>query len=626
MSDIDAPPASSMDDPVINFDQLQDEINEAERYLREEVLRTKTQGYGRSFRSSRDSGKDSSRDRDSGDRDSGDRDREHGSARAGRSGGDPRGPASSTSFETPRSELSTSGSTKKYASADSREKLLNRLMVEHGSKHSTPVSSRSGASTHFSSHVGSSGYHVSNTEEPNTSRLVASVGSRSSSPALSSKGTPGFHDSSSGGSIGADTPGDTYDAGNEDAAFFKTIKKYSDGETNEKFNDETLFFASDVVSPSLHSSPMPKEPSHHMLSHVDREGNMLSTLYKGKDEGELFASHFLHPASPTPGATHPSRRGASASPGRRSQRDFGTTTKPAARPQSATIRRKNESGSSSNDVPGEGSQKKYLKTKKEVIANAENDFKRQHTFKPQLEFKNKKKGHQQGSVDRIDAMIQVHGQSLANRERQKIELERAKVEANCSFKPTLSKGTQQIMRQKAKETGVDNLQPSERLFQQAGKHQVQKRMLKHQVDEAIHSECTFKPNLNPNSSAILGDGAEQRPLYERVGDVQRQHAMKRQVLLECYEEANNEHLTRNPAINDKSRDMVTKRRSQADSTDLAQSETRDVGSRLMNEARNQLNRKYRLIEERERELASKVKNPALCRGSQRYVSNNPNIR
>ena len=598
-----------MDDTIINFDQLQDEINEAERYLREEVLRTKSQGYGRSFRSSKEK-------RNTSD-------------------------SESQMATGPRIDITPTASAtttpRKYANPESREKLLNRLMSEHGSKQSTPGSSR-GSSTLHTGMFGS-GNNTFNQDDFGSSRLVSNYGSRISSPSLSQSSTP-HHDANSNDSFGGHY--ETSGGGGDEDKFFKTVKKYSNNNIDAPHTEETLFFACDVIgSPSHPDNTPPMTDSNHMLTHRDMEGKLLSTLYAGEHEADYLASHVIRssPPPPPPGGHNRSR---SSSP--RAGRDTQSTRTQASPSLAHSNFKSTISKDNTHDQATEGGGRKVLRSKEEVIAEAEKKFKHQHTFKPKLELSKYKKksgsGKEGGSVDRIDAMIQVHGQSLANRERQKIELERSKLEQNCSFKPQLSKGTQQIMRQKAKEFGtaenqqggsgdnVDAVAASERLFRQAGKHQVQQRMLKHQLDEAQNSECTFQPAVNQTSTSMVGDCVEQRPLYERVGDVQRQQAMSRQVLLECYEEADNEKLTLNPEINDKSRRMVDKCRhldasSEEHSNPL---DPTDVGTRLMNEARNQLNRKYRLIEERERELASNVKNPALCRGSQRYVTNNPNIR
>jgi hypothetical protein len=593
-----------MDDSIINFDQLQDEINEAERYLREEVLRTKAQGYGRSFRSSKEK------------------------SSILNSASSQEGSERNIDITTPAGG-STTSTPKKYANPESREKLLNRLMSEHGSKQSTPSFSRSSTA----GHAFGNGSTASNQDEFGDSRLVSDFDSRNSSPALSSQSsTPRMNTS-------GDTLGGNYESGGDSGGdvnyFFKTIKKYSDSNVDDPQLDETLFFASDVVSPSTQGAPPPS------LAHRDSQGKHLSTLSAGDDQADFLASHFLQPASPQ----EQQQQQQSAPPPAPSQQPARTATATAA---SVTHTRQNArkptpTASTNASVPAtEGSRlRKYLKSKQETIADAENNFKQQHTFKPKLDSSKSKRSSAEkegGSVDRIDAMIQVHGQALANRERQKIELERSKVQQSCSFRPQLSRGTRQIMmRQKARETGTEHSQQgavskeaaaSERLYQQAGKHQVQQRMLKHQIDETRHSECTFRPALNPASTSMAASYEEQRPLYERVGDVQRQQAMSRQVLLECYEEAGNEHLTHNPEINDKSRRMVDKSRKQDDSEEPASrsQDATDVGTRLMNEARHRLNRKYRLIEERERELASDVKTPALCRGSQRYVTQNPDIR
>ena len=573
-------------DDVIDFDQLQNEINEAEKYLREEVLRTKTQGYGRTLRASREK-KNVPTDEKKNVVNEKIIDEKKVEA-------------------TPTTAVPTTP-TSKYSNPESREKLLNRLISEHGTRHSTSSATRNTTGHHSSSGRGHSG---------KGNQDMSDLASRSS--VYSSKSSTPYHDTYS-----TDTPVSQYDAGGGDNYFFKTIKKYSGGNSNDPQYDETLFFASDMISPSQQKAKV-----EEYTESIEKRSPM---VYSPERDVDHLVSQHSHTSSPH---QEHSPRGHSLSPKRQNR-----VSSVGIRPNSASSARKPVTSTASDTTAG-FSQKKILKNKDQIIAEAEDNFKRQHTFKPNVESSKLRKNadsnrHDSCSIERINAMIQVHDQSLANRERQKIELERSNVEQNCSFKPQLSVGTKQIMRRKAKETGTKRFHEdivskeaaaSQRLYQHAHRNQVQKRMLKHQLDESRNAECTFQPSLNPNSLSMVGDHVEQRPLYERVGDVQRQQAMSRQVLLECYEEAEKEKLTHNPNINDKSRKIVDKSR-QDDAPEISGVENSyDVGSRLMNEARNQLNRKYRLIEEREKELANQVKTPELCKGSQKYVSNNPKIR
>mmetsp|Transcript_21076 Transcript_21076/g.30447 ORF Transcript_21076/g.30447 Transcript_21076/m.30447 type:complete len:632 (+) Transcript_21076:2-1897(+) len=272
--------------------------------------------------------------------------------------------------------------------------------------------------------------------------------------------------------------------------------------------------------------------------------------------------------------------------------------------------------------PGRGRQ--YLKTREEIVEEAEREFAKKHTFRPCLATRDDNSKQPEASsrsrtIGRIDAMLRAHEQSVQRRDKLRVELERAEVEQTCTFKPRISDAADDILRASGEtETRAEEGRAADRLYRYAEKRAEQQRVVGQKLEAARRADLTFQPSINPGTRAMVQSADEERvPIHERVGDLQREAAINRQILLECHEHAQADRNTFNPEINPRSRRMVEDKRKMEDSDSV------DVGSRLMGEARAQQERRYKLLEEREKEMAQGTKDPKPCRGSSSILQNNP---
>jgi hypothetical protein len=349
----------------------------------------------------------------------------------------------------------------------------------------------------------------------------------------------------------------------------------------------------------------------------------------------------------------------------------------------------------------ENDRRRHLKTKEDLIKEAKEEFNRQYTFQPQLNTSiatatptpshgttiNRResttsKPKRSSSVNRIDAMLRVHEQKLLLRDKQRLEVERAQVELFCTFKPEICPGTNQILQKKyvedeyngkliqqqqqqeMKRTRSSSLPPSrsaasrqspnnnppsasQRLFSDAKKKLNKQHLIQTQLSDISKSEYPFHPSINPKTNAILAvvNGSEYRPLYERVGEIQRSSMIHKQVLANSYEDELRNAITFRPKIDEKSAQMILEKRLKqsrdAPSEGKSNEEPHrflgqhsrgedggggdDVGRRLLDEGRKQLLRKHQLLAERERELANQMKEPKPCKGSQEILEQNPAV-
>lgn len=423
---------------------------------------------------------------------------------------------------------------------------------------------------------------------------------------------------------------------------------YTHQRRDEDMHD-TLFFASDILGQTsggiyshsktpTRSRTFQMSPAHYPTarSTMSQDSIKLANYSQNSPYQEYSDTKALRTRRPgrsvspdMSGGGHTSEKGRHvAAPRRAMSRDARTLKSALA----------DSDDNAHNKIGNNG--KKYLKSKDEIMEQAKREFQQRHPFKPRVTAKAHQNGQARQSTDRIDAMLRAHEQNLANREQQRIISQKTEVESHCTFRPQISKRTQQILQQKkedeasgvARDTGsyirIEKPLP-DRLHAYAEKKELERRKLHQEFEEARRHEYTYQPSINPATNAIIQSmDKEYRPIYERVGELQREEAVNKQILLACYEEAQNE-LTFQPEINDKSRKLAVKRldRMKGDDEgeygqsdcDMSSAHERisgyDVGSRLMQEAREQLQRKFNLIEEREREVSEQFKNPKPCKGS-----------
>lgn len=295
------------------------------------------------------------------------------------------------------------------------------------------------------------------------------------------------------------------------------------------------------------------------------------------------------------------------------------------------------------------------------------------------------------SVNRIEAMLKLHEQKLINREKQKKEVEKAQVDLFCTFKPEICPGTNEILQKKYNEdlyheqliqqeqydeydtsrlsrshrkisdstTRPKSAPPTrtktvtQRLYHDAEKKKQKQQIIQKELNQVYKSEYPFHPSINPITNSIVKqvNGAEYRPIYERVGDVQRQIVINKQILTNSYEEEMKNSTPFRPKIDHYSEKLIQQKRlkQSEESKDGASEQERKerlsneifhpnegsggsssrkeedddgknhVENRLLDEGKKQVMRKYQLIASREQELANQIKTPKPCKGSQEIL-------
>jgi hypothetical protein len=486
---------------------------------------------------------------------------------------------------------------KRYSDPNEREKLLQRLLAEHHSKHSTPT--------------------VKNVETPK------------------SDSTP------------------------------------STGESEvfpHQLND-TLFYASDITPAKKYDPTNGAIESEYSSPELVLDDDIIDATQPRMDDDSLEPNH--------PSEVTESRYG---------QHQMNKTLKHGEEFSNYLNKENNHQrifrGDNSPTTPTEPIKKRILKSKEELVKEAREEFSRKYPFHPTISHTNTTtpsptyKPKRSASVSRIDAMLRVHEQNLMSREKQRVEVEKAQVARFCTFKPEICPGTNAILQRKDREEEFIGRQPSrshttdrnrrsssatprrslpapasERLYRDAEKKQQHQAVIQQKMNEIMKSEFPFQPSINPRTDSIIQsvNGAEYRPIYERVGDVQRTQVTNKQILTHSYEEMRANELTFQPKIDKKSelivenkRNQVLKRHVEGDKGEgmseresifgigtenkIAELVHHNVGMRLLEEGKKQLQRKYQLIAEREKEMANQVKMPKPCKGSEQLLNENPQLR
>jgi hypothetical protein len=260
--------------------------------------------------------------------------------------------------------------------------------------------------------------------------------------------------------------------------------------------------------------------------------------------------------------------------------------------------------------------------------------------------------------------------------------------AECTFRPNISRGSRNILTQKAQfeqldvdcrnmagTTGMSDQHPpessagaSERLYKEAAVRSAQHRWVKQEVEKIRQSHCTFQPMLNPRSRAHAGNNEDRRPIHERIADMQKERKQYLHALKASIEEEQTD-LTFRPLIDARSRmiaeqkllgyggnphlpqpahnsavavsaaapppaEGVPRRDSAIQQKQLSgEAEAAivlgfhaDVGSRLMDQGKQAAKRKQQLLHDQENELAKAMEQAAVSRGSERILQHKPELQ
>lgn len=309
--------------------------------------------------------------------------------------------------------------------------------------------------------------------------------------------------------------------------------------------------------------------------------------------------------------------------------------------------------------------RKYHKSKEQLQIEAEVSFKQQYAFKPTIIATQSDGDNRRESSGRarIEEMQNLYKKSREEREKKKKDYLQSQL-VNCTFQPQITKMGCNSSRSKSK-TGsqlfdaVDFLSggtgytakavpdagckggaavvTAMRLHDEAEQRIAQQRWLEKQVEEARLSQFTFQPAINPAVSSLYSD-IDHRPIYERVGELQREKEDRLRNLKQSHEDAQVD-LTFTPQIDARSRRIAERRlESEGDDHDSSHSCSRgqtdtngmpwptagqnDVGARLHREALLASRRMKQLCLEREEALVSEMAPARPCKGTEKLAQEN----
>ena len=307
--------------------------------------------------------------------------------------------------------------------------------------------------------------------------------------------------------------------------------------------------------------------------------------------------------------------------------------------------------------------KKFHKSKEQLQKEAEASFQRHYAFRPTVPSDGRKLRDRRDicGTDRIEAMQKSYKKSQEEREKQKKDFMNIEL-TNCTFQPQITKmgeGTNRIGKarkssdspqfnaveflsggtgysaneqyQGQRENGVAG-EVSLRLYNDAEQRSTQQQWLERQVVEARLAQFTFQPSINPVTTSYF-DTIEYKPIYERVGELQKEREDRRRVLKQNYEDAQVD-LTFTPSIDPKSRRIAVKKleceepqeasssiivTSQRDEYPPRPTQQSDVGSRLHRQAFFAARRKQEQCAKREELEIMEMEPPRLSKGTEKLA-------
>ena len=177
-------------------------------------------------------------------------------------------------------------------------------------------------------------------------------------------------------------------------------------------------------------------------------------------------------------------------------------------------------------------------------------------------------------------------------EKAKVEKERKKIEETCSFQPNTQQKSWETLKRKPKDF-------VKRLHSEASKRQEKREKLKRKLEEERMKDCSFKPKIeNPNR---IGNpySSCQKPIYERVDEIQRNKA-EYLSKLKVEAELNDEHLKFQPRVNKNSEKILTKK-----SKMNGNNKSSNVVERLTHDTSNRIEKVQMKADELNNEISSK---------------------
>ena len=335
----------------------------------------------------------------------------------------------------------------------------------------------------------------------------------------------------------------------------------------------------------------------------------------------------------------------------------------AVRVKKVTLSKELVGASSGADTPIVDLKKRFHKSKEQLQKEAADHFKVQYAFKPTIISAavdcDSNRDPVRGS--RIAEMHVLYKKSREDRDKRKKEHLQSEV-VKCTFQPVITKmggrsvrsstpaahfnavdylsgGTGYVETPERVPTGSSgSSQTSMRLHREAEQRSAQQRWLEKQVEEARLAQFSFQPMINPANSSCFDD-IDHRPIYERVGELQRERESRLRDLKQSHNDSQID-LTFTPQIDSRSRKIAQRRLDgmgdrgrDKDSEDPDESFSRSVsgsrssqhavGTRLHGEAALAARRKEQLRSEREEVLVLEMEPVKISKGSGKLAQQSP---
>ena len=422
---------------------------------------------------------------------------------------------------------------------------------------------------------------------------------------------------------------------------------------------ESSYTARMYNSKTLNSKIVPKARDSSPVSNATAEATIIVKDFDDNEE-ERGTENIHDDHSPT---TFKGARDIRTFPGFEGRKSLAGSK--AVRVKKLTPSKASEPAASSAETPPADQKKRFHKSREQLQEEATAQFKVQCAFKPSIitAAANYDRNRDPARGSRIEEMHVLYKKSREEREKRKKEHLLSEL-GKCTFQPVITKMGVRATRSSpsaAHFNAVDYLsggsgyvetpekervpkgisgsvsQTSMRLHREAEQRSAQQRWLEKQVEEARLAQFSFQPAINPANTSFLDD-IDHRPIYERVGELQRERESRRRDLKQSHDDSLVD-LTFTPQIDSKSRKIAQRRLEAKDSEDLDESCSRslsasgtgsrlsqhDVGARLHGEAALAARRKEQLRSEREGVLVLEMEPVKISKGSDRLAQQSPHV-
>ena len=258
-----------------------------------------------------------------------------------------------------------------------------------------------------------------------------------------------------------------------------------------------------------------------------------------------------------PGGRHSAARAAQRRPA------SAQRARPSSAPRTRSAREQamDQAWQTEDSVTGvsETSSHRYRQSREELEQQARERLERECTFKPKTSARDR---HRQATNrrERINNLAKNNPAVLVRRQEERERAAREKMK-ECTFKPNIEHGKLPKKKSDPKvgDDDVGDLAPSsvsDRLFHEADDRLASRQRLRREVEERQLRELRFKPQVNSPSPAQQHE-AHQRPLHERVAELQRARHISLQRMRADREKA--EGGTFKPTIGQRSQQLASSR-------------------------------------------------------------------